>query len=134
MSDLGLDNTLLNTLIFLEREGKPLGDSLTISYIQKFYLLGLSFSEIGVIKGISEDGIRYNIKTLYDKKEWAQIKYIHSNSRKDLKNKIMYLDLKPLVDNKGLAVIGDKLGYSVSYFERFWTELESKYGVIFIEG
>lgn len=134
LDTLGVNETLIPILKNVSQKGEPYGDGLTISYMKKFYLLGLSFSEIGKLKGITEDGVRYNIKTLYSKKEWSQIKYTHYLNRRELKDKILYCDLKPLIASYGLEETSNQLGYKQSYLDRLWKQLSKKYEVILIEG
>lgn len=128
IKEVGVDETLLLILSLIEETDVKYGDKLTLSYILNFYTQGLNFSEIAWIKDISEDGIRFNIHSLVKGREFSQLKYINSINRRKLKDRILMVEVLSLVDEFGLDVAREKLGYTELYFKRLCSRLRKLKG------
>lgn len=104
--------------------GKPFGSILTNDDILELYLDGLTFREIGYLKGITKEGIRYLIDSLQLEKE--KVKKEHSTRRKELWRHIREERICEEVDKNGVEEAAGKLGYTVRYLKILLREMKKE--------
>lgn len=124
VNDIGIDNTFILILSLVTESGEKYGDKLTLSYMLSLYKSGINFSEIAWLKGITEDGVRYNIHNLVNGVDKSALKYEHLENRKSLKKEIFRYEILPLIDELGYDNTRKLLRYKESYFKRFVSKLE----------
>lgn len=122
-NDLGIDVLIVTSIEFVEDYGEPFGDVLTAYDIERLYVGGLTFSEIGYLRGNTKEGIR----RAFDKiagNDKLRIKQEHKKVREKIKERIMYDRLQKEIQEKGKEGAREALGYSKTYFSVLCKQLE----------
>ena len=95
------------------RTGMPFGKMLTEYEVLELYMEGFSFREIGYLKGITKEGVRYIFDRLPIEKD--EVKKEHRERRKELWRKVRHERILEEVEKVGVEGAAEVLGYSVRY-------------------
>lgn len=111
----------LNTFIFNSLTNKL---DLTVTNILNLYRLGFSFSEIGILKDITKMGVKYIICSNINEDNYITLKKEHNINRKNLKNKILNIEIFLKLTDDNYEDVRKELGYTESYFKIFILKLK----------
>ena len=120
-SMLGISNLTMTIIRYTLESGQVWGQQLSNLDVVDMYLDGLTFAEIGSIKGVSQEAIRVTVNNTsrIDKKE---LKTTNRKKRDYMRNVILY-DMavnESELTSKEIAM--RKSGYSKSVFNRVYRE------------
>lgn len=104
------------------RTGKPYGHILTEHDVLDLYLEGLTQREIGYLKGITKEGVRYVLDRMVIDKE--QIKKEHRRRRKELWENIQAKIVEEEIERNGIKGAAYNLGYSERYLRRVYRRIK----------
>lgn len=106
--------------------GEPFGKMLTEYDILDLYLDGVTFQEIGYLKGISKEGVRYIFRRLPVNSE--EVKLEHRKIRKQIWKRVQEAELRNLMERSDMT---DKsmeflTGYSKRYIGKLLREIKER--------
>lgn len=114
--EIGVDILIVTSFEIKLETGENFGDTLTPQDIKFFYLEGLTFSEIGYLKGITKAGIR----VAFDKfvgKDKERLKEINKSVRREIGNNILKSKVTKMIEEYGETDVYERLGYTKTYYE-----------------
>jgi len=120
---LGIDVLIISSIQFVKEYEESFGDILTAYDIEKLYVGGLTFSEIGYLRGNTKEGVRVALDKVVGKNKDI-IKRKHRKVRDQIRDRILYEKVFKLVKKKGKEDACKELGYSRTYFNVLYRRLE----------
>lgn len=106
------------------RTGMPFGKMLTEYDILELYLEGVTFREIGYLKGITKEGVRLVFNRLPVDKEKVQKE--HRRRRGELWDTIRKERVLEEVERVGIESAASNLGYTLRYIKILLLEIEKR--------
>lgn len=106
------------------RTGQPFGKMITEKDVLDLYLEGLSFREIGYLKGVSKEGVRYVFgRMMLDKEE---VKKEHRKRRGELWNEMRRVNVLREVGKGSKEDAARELDYSERYLTVLLRDIRKK--------
>ena len=96
-----------------------LGSNLTELDIVNLYGQGLTYSEIGYLKGITKEGVRYLYNNV-EKSDTKDVKKEHRYNRKKIRENILQYEMVDNVNKEGKDKVRKNLGYTERYFDEIY--------------